>query len=42
MGTETTRSEFANGGKANVEQILGSEKRNKSKGAGLGESHQGS
>ena len=31
METETTTSEFPNGGKAIVEQILASEQRNKSK-----------
>ena len=31
METETTRSEFLNGGKAIVEQMLASEERNKSK-----------
>ena len=42
MKTETTtRSEFPNGGKAIVEQILTSEKINKSKGAGLWESQSG-
>ena len=36
METEiTTQSEFPNGGKATVEQILGSEEINKSKRAGL-------
>ena len=36
METETkTRSEFHNGGKSIVEQILASEDRNKSKKAGL-------
>ena len=35
METETTISEFPNGGKAIVEQILASEERKKSKGAGL-------
>ena len=35
METETTTSEFPNGGKANVEQILVSEERSKSKTAGL-------
>ena len=39
METETTTwSEFPNGRKAIVEQILASEERNKSKQAGLGES----
>ena len=39
METETsTWSEFLNGGKAIVEQILASEERNKSKRAGLWES----
>ena len=39
METETiTWSEFPNGGKAIVEQILASEERNKSKRAGLWES----
>ena len=39
METETaTLSEFPNGGKAIVEQILVSEKRNKSRRAGLSES----
>ena len=39
METEaTTWSEFSNGGKAIVEQILASEERNKSKRAGLWES----
>ena len=42
METETaTCSEFANGGKAIVEQILASEERNKSKIAGLLESQCG-
>ena len=41
MKTETTGSEFPNGGKAIVEQILAPEKRNKSKIAGLSESHSG-
>ena len=40
METETTWSEFPNGGKAIVEQILASE-RNKSKRAGLWESQSG-
>ena len=41
METETTTwSEFPNGGKATVEQILVSEERNKSKRAGLWESEQ--
>ena len=35
METETTWSEFPNGGKANVEQILASERINKFKRAGL-------
>ena len=35
METETTTSEFPNGGKAIVEQILASKGRNKSKRAGL-------
>ena len=40
--TETTTwSEFPNGGKAIVEQILASEERNKSKRAGLWESQSG-
>ena len=39
METETTtRSEFSNSGKVNVEQILGSEEINKSKRPGLCES----
>ena len=37
METETTWSEFPNGGKATVEQILESEERKKSKRAGLWE-----
>ena len=37
----TTWSEFPNGGKAIVEQILASEERNKSKRAGLWESQSG-
>ena len=37
----TTWSEFPNGGKAIVEQILASEERNKSKKAGLWESQYG-
>ena len=42
METETaTWSEFPNGGKAIVEQILASEERNKSKRAGLWESQSG-
>ena len=42
METETaTWSEFPNGGKAIVEQILASEDRNKSKRAGLWESQSG-
>ena len=41
METETTTSEFFNGGIAIVEQILASEERNKSKRAGLRESHSG-
>ena len=42
MKTETTLwSEFPNGGKAIVEEILGSEEINKSKRAGLWESSQG-
>ena len=42
METETTTwSEFPNGGKAIVEQILASEERNKSKRAGLWESQSG-
>ena len=42
MKTETTSwSEFPNGGKAIVEEILGSEEINKSKRAGLWESSQG-
>ena len=42
METETTKwSEFPNGGKAIVEQILVSEERNKSKRAGLWESQSG-
>ena len=42
METETTTSsEFTNGGKAIVEQILASEERNKSKRAGLWESQSG-
>ena len=41
METETTWSEFHNGGKAIVEQILASEERNKSKRAGLWESQSG-
>ena len=42
METEkTTWSEFANGGKAIVEEILASEKRNKSKRPGLWESQSG-
>ena len=42
METETvTWSEFANGGKAIVEQILASEVRNKSKRAGPWESQSG-
>ena len=39
--TETTWSEFPNGGKAIVEQILASEEINKSKRAGLWESQSG-
>ena len=35
METEATTSEFPNGGKAIVEQIIVSEERNKSKRAGL-------
>ena len=35
METETTISEFPNGGEVIVEQILASEERNKSKRAGL-------
>ena len=38
METETATSEFLSGGKAIVEQILGSEEINQSKRAGLGES----
>ena len=38
---KTTRSKFTNGGKAITEQILVSEKRNKSKAAGLWESQTG-
>ena len=41
METETTTSEFPNGGKAIVEQILVSEEINKSKIAGLWESQSG-
>ena len=41
METETTWSEFSNGEKAIIEQILASEKRNKSKRAGLWESQPG-
>ena len=42
METETTTwSEFLNGGKAIVEQILASEERKKSKTAGLWESQSG-
>ena len=41
METETTWSEFPNGGKAAVEQILALEERNKSKGAGLWELQSG-
>ena len=42
METDTTTwSEFSNGGKAIVEQILGSEERNKSRGAELWESPSG-
>ena len=42
METETTTwSEFPNGGKAIVEQILASEERNKSKRAGLWKSQSG-
>ena len=42
METETTTwSEFPNGGKAIVEQILASEERKKSKRAGLWESQSG-
>ena len=42
METETkTWSEFPNGGKAIVEQILASEEKNKSKRAGLWESQSG-
>ena len=42
METETTTwSEFPNGGKAIVEQIIVSEEINKSKRAGLGESQSG-
>ena len=42
MKTETTTwSEFTNGGKAIVEQILASEEINKSKRAGLWESQSG-
>ena len=42
METEKTAwSEFPNGGKAIVEQILASEERNKSKRAGLWESQSG-
>ena len=42
METETAiLSEFPNGGKANVEQILASEERNKFKRAGLWESQSG-
>ena len=35
METETTTSQFPNGGKAIAEQILASEKRNKTKRAGI-------
>ena len=38
MKTVTTQSEFLNGGKAIVKQILASEEINKSKRAGLSES----
>ena len=38
METETATSDFLSGGKAIVEQILGSEEINQSKRAGLGES----
>ena len=41
METETTTSEFPNGGKAIVEQIVASEEMNKSERAGLGESQPG-
>ena len=42
METETTTwPEVPNGGKAIAEQILASEERNKSKGAGLSESESG-
>ena len=41
METETTWSEFSNGGKAIIEQILMWEKRNKSKRAGVWESQSG-
>ena len=42
MESETTTwTEFPNGGKSIVEQILASEERNKSKGAGLWESQSG-
>ena len=41
METKTTWSEFPNGGKTIVEQILASDKRNKSKRGGLWESQSG-
>ena len=41
MESETTTSEFPKGGKAIVEQMLGSEEGNKSKRAGLWESQSG-